>query len=140
MKLKIVRPKEKTKGFTESKLHIDGIFECYTVEDEDRGLESGGTKVQNSTAIPKGIYNVTISMSNRFKKFLIEVLDVKGFAGIRMHSGNSSKDTEGCIIVGSVNNRTDDDWVGGSKIAYEALHKKVKTALSNKEKVTLEIA
>jgi hypothetical protein len=138
VKLKLVR-NTSTKGFTEGKLYVDGIFECYTIEDEDRKLESAGVKVQNLTAIPKGIYNMTISMSNRFKKFLIEVLEVNQFSGIRMHSGNSSKDTEGCIIVGSINDRTNDDWIGGSKIAYEALHKKVKTALSNKEKVTLEI-
>lgn len=138
MKLKLVR-NTSTKGFTEGKLYIDGIFECYTIEDEDRKLESGGVKVQNLTAIPKGIYNMTISMSNRFKKFLIEVLAVNQFSGIRMHSGNSSKDTEGCIIVGSINDRTNDDWIGGSKIAYETLHKKVKTALSNKQTVTLEV-
>lgn len=138
MKLKLVRDTS-TKGFTEGKLYIDGIFECYTIENEDRKLESGGVKVQNLTAIPKEIYNLTISMSNRFKKFLIEVLGVNQFSGIRMHPGNSSKDTEGCIIVGSINDRTNDDWVGGSKIAYEQLHRKVKTALSNKEKVTLEI-
>lgn len=129
-----------TKGFTEGHLYVDGVFECYTVEDEDRKLESGGTKVQNQTAIPKGRYGITISMSNRFKKFLIEILNVEGFSGIRMHSGNSSKDTEGCIIVGSINDRNDDNWIGGSKIAYEKLHKKVKTALSNGEKVTLEVS
>ena len=128
-----------TKGFTEGRLYIDGVFECYTIEDEDRNLESNGKKIQDATAIPKGKYNVTISMSNRFKKFLIEILNVDGFTGIRMHSGNSSKDTEGCIIVGSINDRNDDNWVGGSKIAYEKLHKKVKTALSNGEKVTLEV-
>lgn len=129
-----------TKGFTEGRLYIDGVFECYTVEDEDRKLEYGGKKLQNQTAIPKGRYGVTISMSNRFKKFLIEIPNVEGFTGIRMHSGNSSKDTEGCIIVGSINNRNDDNWIGGSKIAYEKLHKKVKTALSNGEKVTLEVS
>jgi len=138
MKLKLIR-NTSTKGFTEGKLYINGIFECYTIEDEDRKLEDGNAKIQNLSAIPKGIYKLTISMSNRFKKFLIEVLGVKGFVGIRMHPGNSSKDTEGCIIVGSINDRTNDDWVGGSRIAYEKLHKKVKTALSNKESVTLEI-
>jgi len=138
MKLKIVR-NEGTKDFTEGKLYVNGVFECFTVEDADRKLESGGTKVNAKTAIPKGTYDVTISMSNRFKKFLIEVLKVNGFAGIRIHSGNSSKDTEGCIIVGAVNTNDNDDWVGQSKIAYEALHKKVKTALSNKERVSLEV-
>jgi len=79
-------------------------------------------------------------MSNRFKKFLIEVLDVPQFTGVRIHSGNSSKDTEGCIIVGSINDRDDDDWVGGSKVAYERLHGKVKKALSAGEECTLEVA
>ncbi len=139
MEIKLVR-KNGTAGFTEGRLYINGEFECFTVEDQDRKLESGGTKIQNKTAIPKGIYKVTISMSNRFKRMLIEILDVKGFTGIRVHSGNSSKDTEGCIIVGSINIRDDDDWVGASKVAYERLHRKIKQALSNKEKVTLEVA
>lgn len=71
--------------------------------------------------------------------FLIEVLNVPGYTGVRIHSGNSSKDTEGCIIVGSMNDREDDDWVSGSRIAYERLHSKVKQALSMKQKVTLEV-
>ena len=139
MKLKLVRKFHKG-GFTEGKLYVNDGFECYTVEDTDRHLEKGGIKVEGVTAIPKGTYPITISMSNRFKKFLIEVQNVEGFTGVRIHSGNSSKDTEGCIIVGSINNKDDDDWIGGSKIAYERLHGKVKKALSDGEKVTLEVA
>ena len=138
MKIKIVRKFQKA-GFTEGKLYINNGFECYTVEDTDRRLEAGGVKVQNQTSIPKGIYPITISMSTRFRKFLIEVLDVPQFKGIRIHSGNSSEDTDGCIIVGSINARDDDDWVGGSHLAYERLHTKVKKALSNGEKITLEV-
>ena len=138
MNIKLVRKFQKA-GFTEGKLYINNGFECYTVEDTDRRLETGGVKVQNQTAIPRGIYPITISMSTRFKKFLIEVLDVPQFKGIRIHSGNSSEDTDGCIIVGSINARDDDDWVGGSKIAYERLHSKVKKALSASELVTLEV-
>lgn len=48
--------------------------------------------------------------------------------------------SEGCIIVGSINNRDDDNWVGGSRVAYEQLHLKVKEALTRGELVTLEIA
>jgi hypothetical protein len=138
MKIEILR-NQGTKNFTEGKLYVDGKFECFTIEDEDRKLESGGTKIYGQTAIPKGTYNVTISKSNRFKRFLIEILKVDQFEGIRIHAGNSSKDTEGCIIVGSTNNKDDDDWIGASRVAYEILHKKVRTALSNQEKVTLEI-
>lgn len=138
MKIEILR-NQGTKNFTEGKLYVDGKFECFTIEDEDRKLESGGTKIYGQTAIPKGTYNITISKSNRFKRFLIEILKVDQFEGIRIHAGNSSKDTEGCIIVGSTNNKDDDDWIGASRVAYEILHKKVRTALSNQEKVTLEI-
>lgn len=139
MELKLIR-KKMGPTFTEGRLYINGAFECFTVEDADRELESGGVKVQNQTAIPRGVYPVTISMSNRFKKMLIEVQNVPQFKGVRIHSGNSSKDTEGCIIVGAVNTRDDDDWVGSSRIAYERLHKKVKAALSIGEKVVLEVA
>lgn len=140
MQLKLVR---KTYGekFTEGKLFINNGFQCYTVEDKDRKLEKEGcnAKVQNQTCIPKGTYDVTISYSNRFEKFLIEVQNVPCFTGVRIHSGNSSKDTEGCIIVGSTNIKENDDWVSDSRVAYEALHKKVKDALSAGEKVTLEV-
>ena len=139
--MKILLKRKFNKGdFTEGKLFVNGQFECYTVEDRDRHLENAGIKIDGKTAIPKGTYKVTISMSTRFKKFLIEVLNVPQFKGVRIHSGNSSKDTEGCIIVGSVNNSDNDDWVGGSKTAYEALHNKVKKALSNNEEVWIEVA
>jgi len=140
MELKLVR-KHYGESFTEGKLFINNGFQCYTVEDKDRKLEIEGceSKVQNMTCIPKGTYKVTISMSSRFKKFMIEVLNVPCFKGIRMHSGNSSKDTEGCIIVGKSNAKDDDNWVSESRIAYESLHKKVKEALSYGEEITLEV-
>ena len=138
MEIKIVRNKG-TAGFTEGKMYVDGVFECYTVEDADRRLEAGGTKVQNATCIPRGKYKVILSMSNRFKKVLPEVLNVPQFKGIRIHSGNSSKDTEGCIIVGAINDRVDDDWVGSSKVAMSRLMPKIEDALAVKEAVWLEI-
>lgn len=140
MRLKMVR-KHLGNEFTEGKLFIGDGFECYTVEDTDRKLEKLGceAKVQDKTCIPRGLYKVTISFSTRFKKHLIEVLNVPCFKGIRIHSGNSSKDTEGCIIVGKSNARDDDNWVSESKVAYEALHKKVKQALSAGEEVFLEV-
>ena len=104
MKLKLIRTTEGD-TFTEGKLFIDDIQECYTVEDTDRHLEDGKkAKVNKLTAIPRGTYPITISFSNRFQKDLIEIQNVPYFTGIRIHSGNSSLDTEGCIIVGSTNN------------------------------------
>ena len=98
MKLKLIR-QFGTEGFTEGKLYIDDVFECYTVEDEDRHLEAGGTKVYGRTAIPKGSYEVVLSMSNRFKKLLPEILNVPGFAGIRIHTGNTADKVVSTIKV-----------------------------------------
>ena len=127
--------------FTEGKLLIDNVFECYTVEDTDRKMEEDLTrKINGKTAIPRGRYEVILSMSNRFKKVLPEILNVPGFAGIRIHSGNSSVDTDGCIILGSVNDKVDDDWIGGSKIALTQFMAKLETAKENNEKVYIEIS
>lgn len=139
MKLKMIRPKITGKTFTESKLYIDNIFECFTIEDEDRLLEIGGKKVQNMTAIPRGVYEVIITYSNRFKRNLPLLLNVPNFTGVRIHTGNTSKDTEGCIIVGAINDREDDDFVGSSRVAFNRLFPKIQKALKNGEKVTLEI-
>lgn len=138
MDIKLVRKTGNAK-FTEGRMYINGEFECFTVEDADRKLEAGGIKIQNMTAIPKGIYEVVLSMSNRFKKTLPEVLKVPGFSGVRIHSGNSSKDSEGCIIVGALNDSMDDDFIGSSRVAMERLMPKLYDAKAVKEKVWLEI-
>lgn len=77
-------------------LYIDGKFFCHTLEDEKR---ADGVKVKHETAIPCGTYKVKLTMSNRFKRVLPLLMDVKGFSGIRMHGGNTSKDTSGCPLV-----------------------------------------
>jgi hypothetical protein len=134
MELKLVRGKANAQS-VEGKLYVDGEFECYTVEDTPRSV-----KVYGKTGIPTGKYEVVITMSNRFKKPLPLLLAVPGFEGIRIHSGNSSASSEGCIIVGSVNDRTDDDWVGGSKVAMGRLMPKLEDALAVRERVWLTIS
>ena len=138
MNLKVFRVTE-AKNSTEGILSINDMTECYTLEDKDRHLEDGGKKVYGKTAIPRGTYKVTISRSNKFKKDLIEIHDVPNFTGVRIHTGNNSEDSHGCILVGSTNDVLDDDWIGGSRIAYNKLHEKVQDALENGEGVTLEI-
>ena len=83
--------------YTIGRLYIDGEYFCDTCEDTVR---PDGKKIPGETAIPFGTYRVVITQSARFKKKLPELLDVPYFVGVRIHSGNTAKDSEGCILVG----------------------------------------
>lgn len=94
MKLKLQRT-FKAETYTVGKLFIDGVYFCDTLEDKVRDV-----KIKGITAIPTGKYKVQITMSNRFKKLMPLLINVPNFEGVRIHSGNTSEDTEGCILVG----------------------------------------
>lgn len=87
----------KGKEYTIGKLYIDGKYFCDTLEDVVR---PAGQKVYGKTAIPYGTYKCVLSKSTRFKKVLPELLNVPMFSGVRIHSGNTHEDTEGCLLVG----------------------------------------
>lgn len=99
---------------------VDGIFECFTLEDIERPV-----KIKGETAIPKGTYKVIINESNRFKRQLPLLLDVPGFEGVRIHAGNTNHDTEGCILVGQTRHK---EFIGQSRKAFEKLFKKMQRA------------
>ena len=81
-------------------------------------------KVYKETCIPYGKYKVILSMSKRFGKVMPELLDVKGFIGVRMHSGNTIYDTEGCILVGI---KSSDGIIANSRKTFNALMNILKT-------------
>jgi len=85
---------------TAGHLLIEGDYFCDTLEDVDRHLESGGTKIPGETAIPRGTYDLIIDFSQRFQKPMPRILKVPGYEGVRIHAGNTNKDTEGCPLVG----------------------------------------
>lgn len=87
-------------GYTLGILTRDGVQVGYTLEDEDRKLESGGAKVFGKTAIPRGRYLVKLTYSNRFRKMLPQIMDVPGYEGVRIHGANTAEQLEGCIAVG----------------------------------------
>ena len=95
----LLKRTEFTPDYTEGVWYVDGVYFCDTVEDCYRDL-SKEEKVSGKTCIPKGTYPVILSFSNRFQKILPEVQNVPFFTGVRIHSGNSASDSEGCIIVG----------------------------------------
>jgi len=93
--------------YTIGKLSIDGIYFCDTLEDKNRDINHDGdlkdlneSKVYGQTAIPFGKYKIAITFSNRFQKELPLIINVPEFEGIRIHGGNTSVDTHGCILVG----------------------------------------
>lgn len=101
-------------------LSIDGVFECFTLEDLERPV-----KIKGETAIPRGTYKVIINQSRRFKRLLPLLLNVPNFEGVRIHPGNTNHDTEGCILVGKTRSK---EYIGQSRKAFDKLFKKMQKA------------
>ena len=147
MKLNVIRH-QFGKDATNGLLFIDGVFECYTLEDEVRDV-----KVMSETAIPLGTYEIkfrniggfdtkyTARYGSTFHKGMLELQDVPNFKYILIHTGNTDEHTAGCLLLGETQQDLDkgkDGFVGGSGDAYKKMYPKVRDALLNGEKVTIE--
>lgn len=132
MKLKLYR-KFLGNKYTIGKLFVNDEYICDTLEDVVR---SEGIKVYGETAIPCGVYEIVLTMSPRFKKVLPLLLNVPHFEGVRIHTGNTEKDTEGCILVGY--NKVKGKVIN-SKIAFDKVMKYLELATINNEKITIEV-
>lgn len=123
-------------------------FFGYTCEDEERTQ-----KVAGETRIPEGRYavgfNVTGGMNGPYKARygdahhgMLELQDVPGFSYIYIHTGNTEKDTDGCILVG-YNASTDRSFgggaVGNSRGCYRDFYKIVSRALLSGEPVHITV-
>lgn len=143
MKIRIDRAWKKS-GYTISRVYVDGVlFGCNCLEDTDRGLTQSmsvrdicAKKQYGQTAIPSGEYSVAITYSPRFKKNLPLLENVPGFAGIRIHPGNTAKDTEGCLLFGK-NDKV--GFVSNSKYWTTKIVEKISEAVKNKERVTIKV-
>lgn len=123
-------------------LYINGGFACHTLEDEVRevpGQPVSEWKVKGATAIPTGEYLVSLQYSPRFGPDTLTLHDVPGFAYIRMHAGNSSTDTEGCVLLGM--RATDSSLIGGtSRPAVQLVKSEVRAAIDRGEVVHITIS
>ena len=110
----------------------NGIKICDWVEPTWRDYKGGELKIPKKSAIPEGTYRVVITKSQRFQKYLPLLVGVPGFEGVRIHAGNTSRDTEGCILVGQNLQVGKVLW---SRIALEKLMELIK----NEKKISLTI-
>jgi len=141
MELELTRS-GKTNKSTIGELTVNGVFECFILEDKDRGLRKDMPiselivmKIKTRTAIPTGRYEIVVSFSDKFQKMLPLLLDVPAFAGIRIHPGNTDANTEGCLLPGKTKSP---DMIGSSRVAFTALFDKIKAALQ-REKIFITI-
>ena len=140
----------KTNNYTIGELTVDNKMLCDTLEDTVRPLPSTcpntpsgkscncKEKVYGKTAVPEGTYKVKLGYSNRFRRILPQVLDVPHFLGILIHSGNSNKDTEGCILVGTWDGKTE-NWISNSRVAFNKLMALLQSATDRNEEITITI-
>jgi len=146
MKLDVVRT-QFGKDATNGMLFINGVFECFTLEDEVRDV-----KVHSETAIPLGEYEIKLRTEGGFHskytarygamhKGMLELQDVPNFKWILIHTGNQDSHTAGCLLIGETQQDLDkgkDGFIGGSGDAYKKMYPKVADALLNGEKVTIK--
>ena len=146
MKLTVVRTQFGTDA-TNGILLVDGLFECYTLEDQYHAV-----KVMHETCIPEGTYDIKFrtvgSFSERYKKKygnahygMLHLQDVPNFTYILIHAGNTDEHTSGCLIVGETQqdlDLSDDGFIGHSGKAYLKLYNKVAKELLLGKEVTIE--
>lgn len=134
MKIKTVQF-EKGIDYMISRVYVDGVYECYFMEDPLRDV-----KIHGITAIPRGTYEIVVTMSDRFKKMLPLLLNVSNYRGVRIHKLNVATETEGCLGPGKRLGSLDGKRaVLDSKNAFDALFLKINNALEKGEKVFIEL-
>jgi hypothetical protein len=136
--ISVVRKPSKN-GATIGDVYVDGVRDCYSLEDEIReipGRPVSEWKVPGKTAIPSGKRRLVLTKSQRFGKVLPEILLVEGFSGVRIHAGNTQADTDGCILVGE---EVHGDTITRSKEALLELMAAISQALDGGESVFIEI-
>lgn len=124
--------------YTIGKLYISDKYFCDVLEDRVVDKDKSGkfegkeVKVFGESAIPYGTYEIILNMSPKFKRVLPRLLNVPHFDGVLIHSGNTSIDTHGCLLVGL---NKEKGKVINSKFYEEALVKE----LSKYKQISIEI-
>ena len=123
-------------------LYINGERFCETLEDRIVDINKNGIfdgnekKVYGESAIPYGTYKVIYNYSPKFKRNLPRLLNVPHFEGILIHSGNTAKDSAGCILVGK---NTEVGKLTNSRATSDKLNALIEAAQKKGEEITIEI-
>jgi len=136
VELKLIRKIYSDKS-AKGELYYNNIFECYTLEDKVRAASE--KKIAGQTAIAAGRYKIIIDKSQRFGRLMPHLLDVPDFEGVRIHSGNTDKDTEGCILVGMDLREDIPDYIGRSTLAFDVFFKKLQRDFDEKKDIWIDI-
>lgn len=144
----------KKETYTIGKLYIDGKYYCDTIEDKDRGLtqsmsskEIADKKIKHKTAIPTGKYELTLKVkSPKYSQkkafvdycnaFMPRFVNIPGYEGVLIHTGNTAEDSSGCIVVGY--NKVVGKVIN-SMNAFKTIYPVMKTASDKGEKITVTI-
>lgn len=125
----LVQREPSKRDATLGQLFVNGQYTCDTLEDVIReipGMDVAKWKEYGRTAIPAGIYEVTLEDSPKFGPNTMTVNGVHGFDKIRIHAGNTAEDTHGCLLVGT---RNSENTIANSRLALVALKNRVKQDL-----------
>ena len=110
----------------------NGVKICDTLEPTWRDFKGGELKVPRKSAVPEGTYPVVITKSKKFGKYLPLLVGVPGFKGVRIHSGNTVNDTEGCILVGQ-------NLIKGKVLLSRLTLEKLMRLIENEKRIFLTI-
>ena len=110
----------------------NGVEICDTLEPVHRDYKGGELKVPRKSAVPEGTYPVVVTKSKKFGKYLPLLVGVPGFEGIRIHSGNTVNDTEGCILVGQ-------NLIKGKVLLSRLTLEKLMRLIENEKRIFLTI-
>ena len=110
----------------------NGVKICDTLEPTWRDYKGGELKVPRKSAVPEGTYPVVVTKSKKFGKYLPLLVGVPGFKGVRIHSGNTVNDTEGCILVGQ-------NLIKGKVLLSRLTLEKLMRLIENEKRIFLTI-
>lgn len=145
MELKVLRFSSQSDS-TLGVLFIDGVFKCFTLEDEFRTV-----KVHSKTRIPAGTYEIKLrkeggfherylkKFGTQFHKGMLWITDVPNFQYVLIHIGNNDDDTAGCLLVGDQSHQNVDGagYIGQSTQAYERIYPVISKSIVDGQKVTI---